>query len=91
MVSIHFAASLAKKYPDQYKIVWLPTIKVSDLLSLKTELKFYKTRNQEIFKTGVSGARSNLFRREDQRRVLFLSEALSPPYNGLYSKNLSLI
>lgn len=63
MVSVHFAASLAKKYPNQYKKkVWLPTIKIADLLFLKTGLKSFKTWNQDIFKTGVSGARSSLFR-----------------------------
>lgn len=63
MVSVHFAASLAKKYPNQYKKkVWLPTIKIADLLFLKTGLKSFKTWNQQIFKTGVSGARSSLFR-----------------------------
>lgn len=63
MVSVHFAASLAKKFPNQYKKkVWLPTIKIADLLFLKTGLKSFKTWNQDIFKTGVSGVRSSLFR-----------------------------
>lgn len=44
------------------KKVWLPTIKIADLLFLKTGLKSFKTWNQDIFKIGVSGARSSLFR-----------------------------
>lgn len=61
MVSVHFAASLAKKISKSILKKWLPTTKIADLLFLKTELKSYKTWNQEIFKTGLSG-RSNLFR-----------------------------
>ena len=58
-----FCGEFSKKISKSIlKKVWLPTIKIADLLFLKTGLKSFKTWNQDIFKTGVSGARSSLFR-----------------------------
>lgn len=88
-----FCGEFSKKISKSIlKKVWLPTIKIADLLFLKTGLKSFKTWNQDIFKTGVSGARSSLFRftrtGEDQRRVLFLTEALSRALQSLIFKEL---
>lgn len=85
-----FCGEFSKKISKSIlKKVWLPTIKIADLLFLKTGLKSFKLGIKISLKLGFPAhVRAFFDLQEDQRRVLFLTEALSRALQSLIFKEL---